>query len=54
MDPDVRAWADQVLLNPARIPPELADSPDVTEAVDRFRKYLQPGVARMAELAGLR
>lgn len=52
-DPGVKAWADQVLLNPARIPPEIADSPDVTAAVDRVRKYLQPGVARMAELAGI-
>jgi len=47
----IKAWADQVPLNPARIPPEMADSPEVTAAVSRFREHLGPGMARMAELA---
>ncbi len=49
--PDIKAWADRVALNPARVPPELAGSPEVTAAVDRFRRYVGPGLARMAELA---
>jgi hypothetical protein len=52
-EPDIKAWADQVSLNPARVPPEVADRPDVTDAVARFRKWVGPGLARMAELAGM-
>jgi hypothetical protein len=51
--PDIKTWADRVALNPARVPPELAGSPDVTAAVDRFRRYVGPGLARMAEFAGM-
>lgn len=51
--PGVRAWADGVSLNPARIPPELAGSAELTAAVERFRTHLGPGMARMAELAGM-
>ena len=50
---DIKAWADRVALNPARIPPELAGSADVTAAVDRFRRHVGPGMARMAELADM-
>ena len=50
--PDIKAWADRVSLNPARIPPDMAGSAELTAAVDRFRKYVGPGMARMAELAG--
>jgi hypothetical protein len=52
-EPSIKAWADQVPLNPARTPPELADAPDVSAAIERFRKYLEAGMARMAELAGM-
>jgi hypothetical protein len=52
-NPDIKAWADRVSLNPARIPPELADSAELTAAVERFRAYAGPGMARMAELAGM-
>ena len=51
--PDIKAWADRVALNPARIPPDLAGSPELTAAVDRFRTHVGPGMARMAELAGM-
>jgi hypothetical protein len=51
--PDIKAWADSVPLNPARIPPEAADSVELTAAVERFRKYVGPGMDRMAELAGM-
>jgi hypothetical protein len=51
--PDIKAWADRVPLNPARIPPDLAGSAELTEAVGRFRTGLAAGMARMAELAGM-
>ena len=49
--PDIKAWADRVWLNPARIPPDMVGSAELTAVVDRFRKYVVPGMARMAELA---
>lgn len=52
-NPDIKAWADGVTLNPARIPPELAGSAELTAAVERFRASVGPGMARMAELAGM-
>jgi hypothetical protein len=51
--PDIRAWANTVPLNPARVPPELADSPAVTAAVERLGRHAGPGMARLAEFAGL-
>ena len=52
--PDIKAWADRVSLNPARLPPDLAGSAELTAAMERFRTYVGPGMARMAELAGMR
>jgi hypothetical protein len=52
-DPGIKAWADRVPLNPARIPPDLEESDELTSAVQRFRKHAGPGIARMAELAGM-
>jgi NAD(P)-binding Rossmann-like domain len=51
--PDIKAWGDRVPLNPAGIPPDLAGSPEVTAAVERFRTHVGPGMARLAELAGM-
>jgi hypothetical protein len=51
--PDIKAWADTVSLNPARTPPELADSAELTAATQRFRNHVGPAIARMAELAGM-
>ena len=51
--PDIKAWADGVSLNPARIPPEMAGSEALTAAVQRFRTHVGPGVAQLAELAGM-
>ncbi|PVG83913.1 pyridine nucleotide-disulfide oxidoreductase [Nocardioides gansuensis] len=50
---DIKAWANGVALNPARIPPQLAGSPQLTAAMERFRGNLDRGLARMAELAGM-
>ncbi len=52
-NPDIKAWADGVSLNPARIPAEMASSDEVAAAVKRLREYAGPGMARMAELAGM-
>ena len=46
-------WADGVALNPARIPPEVAGSAAVTAAQERLQRAAGPGLARMAELAGM-
>ena len=51
--PGIKAWADRVSLNPARIPPDMTDSPALTAAVERFRKHVGAGMARMAELADM-
>ncbi len=50
-DPGIKAWADRVPLNPARIPPEQPTSPELTGAVERFRSHVGPGMLRMAQLA---
>jgi len=52
-EPHIKAWADRTSLNPARTPPELADTAEVSAALERFRKYVGPGTKRMAELAGM-
>jgi NAD(P)-binding Rossmann-like domain len=52
-DPELKAWADQTTLNPARVPPDLVDSAALAEAVGRFRASVGPGLARMEELAGM-
>ncbi len=51
--PDIASWANTVALNPARIPPGLADSVELRNAVERHRRYKDPGMSRMAELAGM-
>jgi hypothetical protein len=52
-EPDVRAWANGVALNPARIAPERAADPDVTSAVTRVRAGFGAGLAGLARLAGM-
>ncbi len=49
--PGIQAWANRVSLNPGRIPPDMAGSAELTAAVERFRKHVGAGMARMAELA---
>jgi hypothetical protein len=51
--PDIKAWADRVALNPARIPPDMAGSAELTAAVERYRKGVGAGMARLAEFAGM-
>lgn len=51
--PDVAAWANECLLNPARVPAARADDPAVGAMKERIGAASGPGLARMAELAGL-
>ena len=50
--PTIRDWADGVSLNPGRIPPDLAGSAAVA-AQERVAQYIEPGLARLTELAGM-
>ena len=49
-EPDIKAWADQVALNPARIPPGHSGSVALDDALDRLQAHTSPGLARLAEL----
>jgi len=50
-EPDIKAWASTVPLNPARIPPDHPGSPALDDALGRLQEHTAPGVARMAELS---
>jgi hypothetical protein len=52
-EPDIKAWTDRIAVNPARIPPEHPGSPELDDALGRLGRYVDPGVARLAELGGL-
>ncbi|MHC2998493.1 pyridine nucleotide-disulfide oxidoreductase [Microbacterium sp. HJ5] len=49
---DLRAWANETTLNPARVPAERADDPAVVAAKARLKENIAPGRARLLELAG--
>ena len=51
-EPDIKQWADQVRLNPARIPPDATFAGDLTAALERYQIAVEPGSVRMARLAG--
>ncbi len=50
-EPDIKAWADAVALNPARMPTEQAG--DVAEALTRLQAAVPRGLARLDELSEL-
>jgi len=52
-EPDIAAWANGCALNPARIEPAQRDDPDVQAAAARVADVVEPGLARLAALAGL-
>lgn len=51
-EPDIAEWARACALNPARIEPARRDDPAVRAAADRVASVREPGLARLAELAG--
>ena len=52
-EPDIKAWADKVALNPARIPPEHPGSAELDDALGRLQTHVRPGLAKLAELSGV-
>ncbi len=50
-EPDIKAWADGVALNPARIPPEHVGSAELGDVLGRLQTHMRPGLARLAELS---
>jgi hypothetical protein len=51
-EPDIAAWANDCALNPAAVRPSQRDDPAVQAAAARLADIAEPGLARMAELAG--
>ena len=51
-EPDIKAWADTVALNPARIPPDHPGSADLDDASERIQAQRGPALERLAELSG--
>ncbi len=51
-EPDIKAWADTVALNPARIPPDRSGSGTLDGVLARLQTHIDPGLARLAELSG--
>ncbi len=49
-EPDIKAWSDQVALNPARIPLGHPGSAALDDARERLATHTRPGLARLAEL----
>jgi hypothetical protein len=49
-EPDIKAWADQVALNPSRIPPGYGGA-ELDDALGRVQTYRGPGLARLVELS---
>ncbi len=51
--PDIKEWADQTILNPARIPPERATETRLLNIVNQFQAHVDAGIGRLAELSGV-
>lgn len=52
-EPDIAAWANGCALNPARVLGQQADDPALLAARARLAEASGPGLARLAELAGI-
>ena len=50
-EPDIAAWANSCALNPARVTPLHRDDPAVRAALTRLTDRVEPGLARLTELA---
>ena len=53
-EPDIKAWADSVAINPAAVPRDRAGTAAVIEVLARLQSNAGPGAARLAELCGAR
>ncbi|GEP38263.1 hypothetical protein NPS01_19260 [Nocardioides psychrotolerans] len=52
-EPDIKAWADGVALNPARVAPDHPGSAALDDARARLAEHTGPGLERLAVLGGL-
>jgi hypothetical protein len=50
-EPDIKQWANQVPLNPARVAPGHPGSAALDDALARLVKHTAPGLAQLALLA---
>ena len=50
-EPDLKAWANRVALNPARIAPGTEITPELARAQERLATHVEPGLAGLAQLA---
>ena len=53
VEPDIKAFADRVSLNPARLPPDYPGSPELDAALAGMKSHAGPAIANLAGLAGL-
>lgn len=51
-EPDIKAWADGVALNPVRVPPGHPPSAALDDARERLATHTAPALARLASLSG--
>ncbi len=51
-EPDIKAWADSVAINPAAVPADRAGTAVVAETLSRLQANAGPGAARLAKLCG--
>jgi hypothetical protein len=49
-EPDIKAWADGVALNPARIPPDYPRTDALAGVLQRLATHTPPGLARLSAL----
>lgn len=49
---DIRDWANEVAINPARVPAGTPGSARLDDARNRLAEHMGPGLARLAELCG--
>lgn len=48
---DLRTWSNATTLNPARVPPERADDPELAAIRTRLKQLIGPGRARLLEIS---
>lgn len=51
-EPDIKQWADGVVLNPARVPAGHPGSPALDDARERLARFTEPALQRLAAYAG--
>ena len=50
-EPDIKAWADSIAINPARVPSDYPASAALDDARERLARFTAPGVERLAALS---